>query len=42
LTNASVLNIADPEKDFMVGIDACKEGIGGVLMQEGHVISYES
>jgi hypothetical protein len=23
-------------------IDACKEGLGGVLMQNGHVIGYES
>jgi hypothetical protein len=42
LTNAPVLKIADPEKDFLVCIDACKEGINGVLMQEGQVISYES
>jgi hypothetical protein len=25
-----------------VGTDVCKEGLGGVLMQEGHVICYES
>jgi hypothetical protein len=42
LTNAPVLNIADPTKDFLVCTDAYKEGIGGVLMQEGHVIFYES
>jgi hypothetical protein len=42
LTNAPVLKIADPEKYFLVCIDACKEGLGGVLMQEGHVIFYES
>jgi hypothetical protein len=23
-------------------MDACKEGLSGVLMQEGHVINYES
>jgi hypothetical protein len=37
-----VLKIADPNKDFLVCTDACKEGLGGVLMQEGHVICYES
>jgi hypothetical protein len=42
LTNAPILKIADPEKYFLVCIDACKEGLGGVLMQEGHVINYES
>ena len=26
----------------MVCTNACKEGIGGVLTQNGHVISYES
>jgi hypothetical protein len=33
LTNASVLRIADPEKDFLVCTDACKEGLNGILMQ---------
>jgi hypothetical protein len=42
LTNASVLNIVDPNKGFLVCIDARKEGLRGVLMQEGHVICYES
>jgi hypothetical protein len=42
LTNAPVLKIADPEKYFLVCTDACKEGLGGVLMQEGKVICYES
>jgi hypothetical protein len=27
---------------FFVCTDACKEGLGGVLTQNGHVISYES
>ena len=31
-----------PSKDFVVCTDACNEGLGGVLMQEGHVIAYES
>jgi hypothetical protein len=32
LTHAPVLKIADPEADFLVCIDACKEELGGVLM----------
>jgi hypothetical protein len=42
LTNAPVLKIADPNKDFLVCIDVYKEGLGGVLMQEGQVIFYKS
>lgn len=42
LTNAPVLKITDPDKEFVVCTDACKEGLSGVLMQEGQVILYES
>jgi hypothetical protein len=42
LTHAPVLKIVDPEADFLVCTDACKEGLGGVLMQKGSVICYES
>jgi hypothetical protein len=42
LTNAPVMDIADPNKDFLECTYACKEGLEGVLMQEGHVIFYES
>jgi hypothetical protein len=42
LTHAPVLKIVDPEADFLVCTDACKEGLGGVLMQEGSVVCYES
>jgi hypothetical protein len=42
LTSALILKITDPNKDFVVCTDACKEGLGGVLMQDGHVVSYES
>eukprot|EP00253_Pinus_taeda_P001689 PITA_01689 len=42
LTTAPVLSIADPNKDYVVCTDASKEGLGGVLMQEGRVIAYES
>jgi hypothetical protein len=33
LTSAPILNIADPDEDFMVFTYACKEGLGGVLSQ---------
>ena len=42
LTTASLLKITDPKKDFVVCTDACNEGLGGVLTQEGHIIAYES
>jgi hypothetical protein len=42
LTNASILRIANPNMDFVVCIDVCKEGLRGVLNQDGFVIYYES
>ena len=42
LTNAPILRITDPNKEFVVCTDACNDGLGGVLTQEGHVIAYES
>ena len=42
LTTALILRIADPNKEFNVCTDACKDGLGGVLTQEGHIIEYES
>jgi hypothetical protein len=42
LISARVLNIVDPNENFVVCIDKCKEGLGGVLMKNGHVIGYES
>ena len=42
LTTTPILIIAYPNKDVVVCIDASKEGLGGVLTQEGHVICYES
>jgi hypothetical protein len=41
LTSAPILKIADPNKDYVVCTDACKEGLGGVLNQEGFVVCYE-
>jgi hypothetical protein len=42
LTSAPILKIVDPNESFVVCTDACKEGLGGVLTQNGHVIGYES
>jgi hypothetical protein len=42
ILDAPILKIADPNENFVVCTDACKEGLGGVLTQNGHVISYES
>ena len=42
LTSAPILNIVDPNEDFIVCTDACKEGMGGVLSQNGYVVCYES
>jgi hypothetical protein len=42
LTSALVPNISDPNESFVVCIDACKEGTGGVLTQNGNSIGYES
>ena len=42
LTSAPILRIVDPNKEFVVCTDACNDGLGGVLIQEGHVIAHES
>jgi hypothetical protein len=42
LTSAPILRIADPNEEFIVFKDACKEGVGGVLSQNGFIICYES
>ena len=42
LTSLSILTIANPNEEFLVCIDTCKEGIGGVLMHDRHVVCYES
>jgi hypothetical protein len=42
LTSAPIQRIADPNEDFVVCTDACKEGLGGVLGHNGFVICYES
>jgi hypothetical protein len=42
LTNAPIPKIVDPNEDFMVCTDVLKEGLGGVLVQNGYAICYES
>jgi hypothetical protein len=42
LTSAPILNIVDPNENFLVCTNACKERNGRFLTQNGHVISYES
>ena len=41
LNSAPILRIAYPNKEFAVCTDACNDGLGRVLTQEGHVIAYE-
>jgi hypothetical protein len=42
LTTTSILKVPDMDADFLVCTDASKEGLGGVLMQDGRVIAYIS
>jgi len=42
LTGAPILKVVNLDEDFILSTDACKETLGGVLMQNGHVICYES
>jgi hypothetical protein len=42
LASAPVLKIVDPNEIFVVCTDVFKEGLGGFIMQNGHVIGYES
>jgi hypothetical protein len=41
LTSAPILRIVDPNEEFIVCIDACKEGLGGVLSQNWYVVCYQ-
>ena len=42
LTTSPILKIVEPYKDFVICIDACKEGLGGVLLQARNATCYES
>ena len=39
---ALILKVANAYKDYTLYIDASKEGLGGLLSQEGNVVCYES
>jgi hypothetical protein len=40
LKTTPILKVPDMDMDFLVCTDASKEGLGGVLMQDGRVIAY--
>ena len=42
LTATPILKIIDPYKYFLACTNACKEGLGWVLIQKKYVIAYES
>lgn len=42
LTNTPILKLLNLYKYFLVCINANDEGLGGVLMLEGHLVAYES
>lgn len=42
LTIALILKLLDLHKEFSICTNACGEGLGGILMQEGSMIFYES
>jgi hypothetical protein len=42
LTTALILVIPDMEKSFSTYCDASGQGLGCVLMQDGHVVAYAS
>jgi hypothetical protein len=42
LTSVPILRIVDPDEEFVVCTDACKEGLDGFLSQNGNVAYYKS
>jgi hypothetical protein len=42
LTSAPIFKVVYSDEDFIVCTYTCKEGLSGVLTQNGHVIFYES
>jgi hypothetical protein len=42
LKSAPILRIVDPDLDFIVCMDASKEGLDGVLSQNGPMVCYKS
>ena len=41
LTSAPILKIANPKKYFVVCTDAFNQGLGGVLIQDNHMVCYD-
>ena len=41
LTMVPILKVVDPYREYIVCMDASKEGLGGILSQEGHVVCNE-
>jgi len=41
LTSALILKIANPNKDFVLFTDACRKGLGRILIQDNYVVCYE-
>ena len=42
LASEPVLKLPDFDKAFEVIVDACGQGIGGIIQQDRHPIAYES
>jgi hypothetical protein len=42
LTTAPVLVMTDMEKQFLIYCDASGQGLGCILMKDGHVVAYAS
>jgi hypothetical protein len=42
LTTTPVLTMPDMEKPFLIYCDASGQGLGCVLMQDGHIVAYAS
>ena len=42
LTSSPILVLPDIWKDFVIYCDASRQGLGGVLMQDGKVVAYAS
>ena len=41
LTHAPMSKISNMDKEFVICTNACKKGLGGVLMKNGQVVCYE-